>query len=144
MLRRQGLIFDEVFALVVRLDLVILLIALASQEGWMVHHLDVKSAFLNGELKEEVYVYQPPGFEMEGQEHKVYKLNKALYGLRQAPRAWNMKLDCTLKKMGFIQSPLEHGLYARGGKDSRLLVGVYVDELVVVGGCDQVICRFKK
>jgi hypothetical protein len=94
--------------------------------------------------KEEVYVLQPPGFEKEGQDHKVYKLSKALYGLRQAPRAWNMKLDSTLKKLGFIQSPLEHGLYARGGEDSRPLVGVYVVDLVVVGGCDQVICRFKK
>jgi hypothetical protein len=55
-----------------------------------------------------------------------------------------MKLDSTLKKLGFIQSPLEHGLYARGGEDSRPLVGVYVVDLVVVGGCDQVICRFKK
>ncbi|KAG8077869.1 hypothetical protein GUJ93_ZPchr0007g4308 [Zizania palustris] len=80
----------------------------------MVHHMDVKSAFLNGELEEEVYVAQPPGFVIEGQEAKVYRLDKALYGLRQAPRAWNNKLDLTLKKLMFRQSPLEHGLYARG------------------------------
>jgi hypothetical protein len=63
------------------------LLALTAQEGWKVHHMDVKSAFLNGELKEEVYVSQPPGFTVKEQEHKVYKLNKALYGLKQAPRA---------------------------------------------------------
>jgi hypothetical protein len=136
--QKAGIDFDEVFAPVARLDSIRLLVALAARGGWMVHHLDVKSIFLNGELKEEVYVSQPPGFEKEGQEHMVYKLSKALYDLRQAPRAWNMKLDCTLKKLGFIQSPLEYGLYVRGSEDSRLLLGVYVDELVVGGGCDQV------
>ena len=69
------------------------------------HHMDVKSAFLNGDLKEEVYVHQPPGFVIPGKENKVLRLRKALYGLRQAPRAWNAKLDSTLKQMGFQQSP---------------------------------------
>jgi hypothetical protein len=77
------------------------LLALAAQEGWKVHHMDVKSAFLNGDLKEEVYVRQPPGFTVAREESKVYRLRKALYGLRQAPRAWNAKLDATLKQMGF-------------------------------------------
>jgi hypothetical protein len=108
------------------------MLARAAQEGWVVHHLDVKSSFLNGELKEEVYVQQPPRFEKEGEEHNVYMLDKALYGLRQSPRAW--KLDITLKKLGFSESPLEHGLYARGVGNSRLLVGVYVDNLIVMGG----------
>jgi hypothetical protein len=66
--------------------------------------MDVKSAFLNGDLKEEVYVRQPAGFIIASQEGKVLRLRKALYGLRQAPRAWNSKLDDTLKKMNFIQS----------------------------------------
>jgi hypothetical protein len=80
----------------------------------------------------------------KGLENKVYKLDKALYGLRQAPRAWNVKLDSTLKRLGFMQSPLEHGLYARGDSKSRLLIGVYVDDLVVIGGCINVINGFKK
>ena len=63
--------------------------------------MDVKSAFLNGDLKEEVYVKQPPGFTVAGKEKMVYHLRKALYGIRQAPRAWNAKLDATLKEMGF-------------------------------------------
>lgn len=62
-----------------------LLLSLAAQEGWHVHHMDGKSAFLNGELEEEVYVFQPPGYEEEDNEHKVFKLKKALYGLRQTP-----------------------------------------------------------
>ena len=63
--------------------------------------MDVKSAFLNGDLKEEVYVQPPPSFAVAGEEGKVYRLRKALYGLRQALRAWNAKLDATLKDMGF-------------------------------------------
>jgi hypothetical protein len=84
--QREGIDFDEVFTPVARLDSVRLLLALAAQEGWLVHHLDVKSAFLNGDLQEEVYVVQPPEFVVEGQEHRVYRLKKALYGLKQAPR----------------------------------------------------------
>ncbi|GJT49326.1 putative RNA-directed DNA polymerase [Tanacetum coccineum] len=70
-----------------------LLIALAAKENWIVHHLDMKSSFLNMELKEEVYVTQPTGFDVKVKEEMVYKLHKALYGLRQAPRSWNAKLD---------------------------------------------------
>jgi hypothetical protein len=83
--QRAEVDFDEVFAPVARLDSVKLLFALTAQEGWIAHHMDVRSAFLNGELKEEVYVCQPPGFKKEKVAHKVYKLDKALYGLRQAP-----------------------------------------------------------
>jgi hypothetical protein len=86
--QRQRIDFDEVFALVARLDTVRLLLVLAAQEGWEIHHMDVKSAFLNGELEEEVYVAQPSGICAKGEEHKVLKLHKALYGLSQAPRAW--------------------------------------------------------
>jgi hypothetical protein len=91
--QKEEIDFEEVFAPVATLDSVRLLLALATQEGWKVHHMDVKSAFLNGELREEVYVSQPPGFAVKGQEHKVYKVNKAIYGFKQAPRAWNTKLD---------------------------------------------------
>jgi hypothetical protein len=99
--QQAGIDFDEVFAPVARMESIRLLLALAAQEGWPIHHMDVKSAFLNGELKEEVYVKQPPGFVVTGEEGKVLRLRKALYGLRQAPRAWNAKLDSTLKEMGF-------------------------------------------
>jgi len=90
--QREGIDFEEVFAPVARMESVRLLLALAAVRSWKVHHLDVKSAFLNGELAEEVYVQQPPGFVIAGEEHKVLCLRKALYGLRQAPRAWNIKL----------------------------------------------------
>lgn len=90
-----------------------------------------KSTFLNGELEEEVYVAQPPGFVKKGQEGKVLKLKKALYDLRQAPQAWNSKLDRTLVKLGFERCPVEHAVYKRSNGDVNLLVGVYVDDLVI-------------
>jgi hypothetical protein len=77
--QQAGIDFDEVFTPVAKLDSMRLLLALAVQEGWKEHHIDVKSAFLNGDLKEVVYVVQPLGFEKKGQEHKVYRLNKALW-----------------------------------------------------------------
>jgi hypothetical protein len=108
--------------------------------------MDVKSAFLNGDLKEEVYVKQPPGFVILREEGKVLRLRKALYGLRQAPRAWNAKLDLTLKALDFKQSAHEHAIYRWGGgkHGEPLLVGVYVDDLVITGSSEQAIDKFKK
>lgn len=137
--QKQGIDYDEVFAPVSRLDTVRLLIALAAQENWEVHHMDVKSAFLNGDLQEEVYVQQPSGFVVAGGEHKVLKLKKALYGLHQAPRAWNAKLDDTLVSFGFRRSPSEAAIYVRCRSGAQLVVGVYVDDLIITGAnCDDI------
>jgi hypothetical protein len=136
--------FDEVFAPIARIESVQLLLALAAQEGWPVHHMDVKSVFLNGELVEEVYVRQPPGFTVVGHENKVLRLDKALYSLRQAPRAWNPKLHETLVALGFSHNTSDHAVYARGKGASRLLVGVYVDDLIITGNDVAEIAKFKQ
>jgi hypothetical protein len=106
--------------------------------------MDVKSAFLNRDLKEEVYARQPAGFIIAGQEGKVLRLRKMLYGLRQAPRVWNSKLDDTLKKMNFVQSKHEHVMYRRSHNDNILLVGVYVDDLVITGSSLAAVEEFKE
>lgn len=142
--QQHGIDYDEVFALVARLDSVRLLIALAAHKGWEVHHMDVKSAFLNGDLEEEVYVEQPTGFVVVGKEHKVLKLRKALYGLHQAPRAWNAKLDRTLLSFGFRRSPSEHAIYIRQDDGKQLVIEVYVDDLVITGSNNIDIRSFKK
>lgn len=111
--QRQGVDYDEVFAPVTRLEIVRLLLALAAQQNWEVHHLDVKSVFLNGILLEEVYVRQPKGFVQKGHEDKVYKLLKALYGLRQAPRAWYSRLNQYLLRLGFVKCTYEHAVYTK-------------------------------
>jgi hypothetical protein len=105
--------------------------------------MDVKSAFLNGELKEEVYVKQPPGFVITGEDGKVLRLRRALNGLRQAPQAWNAKLDYALKEMGFKQSEHEHAIYRRMTSDAILLIGVYVDDLIITGSSKGAIESFK-
>lgn len=90
--QQQGIDYTEVFAPVAKWDTIRLVLALAARRGWDVYELDVKSAFLYGELKEDVYVNQPPGYVRKGEKHKVYKLLKALYGLRQASRAWYSRI----------------------------------------------------
>jgi hypothetical protein len=84
----EGLEFDETYAPVARLESIRILLAYATYHGFKLYQMDVKSAFLNGPIKEEVYVEQPPGFEDSEYPNHVYKLSKALYGLKQAPRAW--------------------------------------------------------
>lgn len=105
--------------------------------------MDVKSAFLNGELKETVYVQQPPGFIDSKHKNMVLCLNKALYGLKQAPRAWNFKLDASLLSLGFRRCETEHGMYTRGNGTKRLILGVFVDDLIITGGDIGVLEQFK-
>ncbi|GJT41254.1 ribonuclease H-like domain, reverse transcriptase, RNA-dependent DNA polymerase [Tanacetum coccineum] len=142
-IQEHGIDFEEVFAPVARMETIRLLLAIAANNKWEVHHLDVKSAFLHGELKEEVYVTQPEGFTKKGNDGKVYRLIKALYGLRQAPRAWNIKLDNTLKSLDFKKCALEQAIYTKASKDSLLLVGVYVDDLIITGTPKKEIDKFK-
>jgi hypothetical protein len=142
--QREGIDFDDTFTPVARMESVRLLFALAAQEGWRVRHMDVKSTFLNNDLNEEVYVHQSPGFAIPGKEGKVLRLRKALYSLRQAPRAWNGKLDSTLKGMGFGQSPHEAAIYRRGNGGNTLLMGVYVDDLVITGTKNAEVAAFKE
>nr|GEY89782.1 ribonuclease H-like domain, reverse transcriptase, RNA-dependent DNA polymerase [Tanacetum cinerariifolium] len=135
--------FEEVFAPVARMETVRLLLAIAANNKWEVHHLDVKSAFLHGDLKEEVCVTQPEGFIKRQDNGKVYRLIKSLYGLRQAPRAWNINLDNTLKSLNFKKCALEQAIYTKTSKDSTLLIGVYVDDLIITGTPKEKIDKFK-
>jgi len=89
-------------------------------------------------------VQQLPGFAVPGSEHKVLHLHKALYGLRQAPRAWNAKLDATLASLGFIKCATEHALYGKSTEHGRLIVGVYVDDLIITGSEQRDIDDFKR
>ncbi|KAK9074991.1 hypothetical protein SSX86_003310 [Deinandra increscens subsp. villosa] len=140
----KGVDFDDAFAPVARMETVRVILAMAATNGWLVHHLDVKSAFLNGELQEEVYVCQPDGFEVKGKENHVYKLHKALYGLKQAPRAWNYKLDKTLKELGFSKCTHEPAVYMIKKSGSVLLLGVYVDDIILTGSREKDVEMFKE
>ncbi|KAG7565310.1 Integrase catalytic core [Arabidopsis suecica] len=142
--QRYGVDFEEVFAPVARIETIRFIVAIAASNGWEVHHLDVKTAFLHGELKEVVFVEQPEGFGIKGSENKVYKLHKALYGLKQAPRAWNNKLNTILKELNFVKCSKEPSLYRKQTKEHLLVVVVYVDDLLVTGSSLSLILDFKK
>ena len=117
--------YDEVFAPVNRFESICILIVLAAQKCWSLHHLNVKSTFLNDEIKEEIYVSQLEGYVKEGKEW-VLKLNKALYSLKQALRAWNAKLDDTLKKIGFMKRKIDQRVYHLNLIQDKVIVGVYM------------------
>nr|GFB90050.1 retrovirus-related Pol polyprotein from transposon TNT 1-94 [Tanacetum cinerariifolium] len=126
-----GIDYTEVFAPVACLETVRLVISLAAQNDWVLFQLDVKSAFLHGELSEEVFIDQPHGYIKKGAEQKVYRLKKALYGLKQAPRAWYSQIESYFTKEGFKRCPYEHTLFVKAGEGGCQLTrdekGVTVD-----------------
>lgn len=142
--QQQVIDFEEVFAPVTRMETVRLILAFSAKYGWEVHHRDVKSAFLNGEIQEEVYVLQPEGFKKENQEGKVYKLLKALYGLKQAPCAWYSRLRRCLEKLGFEKCPYEYAVYTKREGDEFLIIGVYVDDFLITGSRSENVQKFKE
>ena len=99
--QRYGIDYEETFAPIARQETIRMLISLAAQKKWSIHHMDVKVSFLNGYLEEEVYVGQAQGFEIQGKEDHVYKLKKALYSLKQAPHAWYARIDGYFQHNGF-------------------------------------------
>ncbi|KAL4020424.1 hypothetical protein IC575_019200 [Cucumis melo] len=143
--QRKGIDYDEVFAPVARLETIRLLIALAAQNNWKIFQMDVKSAFLNGYLEEEVYLEQPPGYSVKDQEDKVLKLKKALYGLKQAPRMWNSRINKYFLDNGYLRCPYEHSLYIKvNGHGDILVVCLYVDDLIFTGNCASMFEDLKK
>lgn len=142
--QQQGIDYEEVFSPVARLETVRLVLAFAAQHGWEVHQFDVKSAFLNGEIREDVYVSQPEGYVEKGKEHLVCKLSKALYGLKQAPRAWYSKIDQYFREIGLRKSKSEHTLYQRQGEDGEtLVVSLYVDDIIYTSSLCTMLKEFK-
>ncbi|KAG8492427.1 hypothetical protein CXB51_009682 [Gossypium anomalum] len=142
--QKYGLDYLETFAPVARLDTIRLLIALVAQKQWKIHQLDVKSAFLNRFLEEEIYIDQPQGFVVSGKEQMVYRLKKALYGLKQAPRAWYARIDTYLVSLGFNRSASEPTLYVKKNEaEIQLIVSLYVDDLLVTGGDQHMLAEFK-
>ncbi|GJX37275.1 retrovirus-related pol polyprotein from transposon TNT 1-94 [Tanacetum coccineum] len=128
--QEEGIDFEESFAPVARLEAIRMLIAYAAHNGIIIFQMDVKTAFLNGPLKEEVYVNQPEGFIDPKFPNHVYRLKKALYGLKQAPRAWYDKLSSFLIKHGFTKGIIDPTLFTRRHGEDILLIQVYVDDII--------------
>nr|GEU91079.1 hypothetical protein [Tanacetum cinerariifolium] len=131
--QEEGINYEEVFALIARIEAIRLFLAYASFMGFMVYQMDVKSAFLYGTIKEEVYVCQPLGFEDANHPDNVYKVVKALYGLHQAPRAWYETLANYLLENGFQRGKIDQTLFINRQKRDILLVkekkdGIYISQ----------------
>ncbi|GJS35754.1 putative ribonuclease H-like domain-containing protein [Tanacetum coccineum] len=142
--QEEGIDYDEVFAPVARIEAIRLFLAYASFKDFVVYQMDVKSAFLYGKIEEEVYVCQPPGFEDPDFPDRVYKVEKALYGLHQAPRAWYETLSTYLLDNGFQRGKIDKTLFIRRVKSDILLVQVYVDD-IIFGSTKKSLCiEFEK
>ncbi|GKC34935.1 putative ribonuclease H-like domain-containing protein, partial [Tanacetum coccineum] len=128
--QEDGIDYDEVFTPVARIEAIRLFLAYASFKDFVVYQMDVKSAFLYGKIEEEVYVCQPPGFEDLEFPNRVYKVENALYGLHQAPRAWYKTLSTYLLDNGFQRGQIDKTLFIKRFKSDILLVQVYVDDTI--------------
>ncbi|GJS85581.1 putative ribonuclease H-like domain-containing protein [Tanacetum coccineum] len=128
--QEEGIDYDEVFAPVARIEAIRLFLAFASYMGFLAYQMDVKSAFLYGEIEEEVYVTQPKGFVDPQNPKLVYKVVKALYGLHQAPRAWYARLSTFLLKHGYRRGTIDKTLFIKKNSRDIILVQVYVDDII--------------
>nr|GEV03237.1 putative ribonuclease H-like domain-containing protein [Tanacetum cinerariifolium] len=138
--QEDGIDYEEVFALVARIEAIRLFLAYASFMGFIVYQMDVKSAFLYGTIKEEVYVCQPLGFKDPDYPDKVYKVVKALYGLHKAPRAWYETLASYLLENSFQRGKIDQTLFIKRKKDDILLVQIYIDD-IIFGSTDKYLCK---
>ena len=142
--QKEGIDYEETFAPVARLEAIRILLAFSASKGFKLYQMDVKSAFLNGYIEEEVYVKQPPGFENPKFPNRVYKLQKALYGLKQAPRAWYDRLKKFLLAQGFQMGSVDKTLFLlRHGKD-LLIAQIYVDDIIFGGSSHALVSRFSE
>ncbi|GKC07260.1 retrovirus-related pol polyprotein from transposon TNT 1-94, partial [Tanacetum coccineum] len=142
--QEEGIDFEESFALVARLEAVRIFVAHAAHKSFPIYQMDVKMAFLNGPLKEEVYVAQPEGFVDPDHPEKVYLLRKALYGLKQAPRAWYDELSNFLMSKGFTKGTIDPTLFKIKYGEDILLVQIYVDDIIFGSTNPKYSKRFEK
>jgi hypothetical protein len=130
--QQEGIDYTETFAPVARLEAIRILISFSVNQKIILHQMDVKSAFLNGYISEEVYVHQPPGFEDAKHPDHVFKLKKSLYGLKQAPRAWYERLSTFLLENEFVRGKVDTTLLCKSYKHNILIVQIYVDDIILL------------
>lgn len=136
--QKFGVDYDEVFAPVARSTTMRLLLSIAGINNFTVRHYDIKTAFLNGKLEEEIFLKQPPGFEIGD---KVYKLKKSLYGLKQAAKVWNETLNSSLLNNGFMRSDIDKCLYTYSSGGATMMILIHVDDLLVISNNQEILCE---
>jgi hypothetical protein len=129
-----GIDFDETFSLVAKISSICILISLAANLNWPLFQLDIKNAFLHGDLHEEVYMEEPPGFVAQGEYQScVFKLKKALYDLKQSPWAWFGKFSEVVMEFGLKRYQIDHLVFHLHTSAGYILLVVYVDDIVIIG-----------
>ncbi|KAM2116752.1 hypothetical protein ACFX1R_010393 [Malus domestica] len=127
-----GIDYKETFTSMTKMNTVCVLLSVFVNCGWSLYQMDVKNAFLHGELQEEVYMQIPPCYS-PAKDGMVCKLHKTIYGLKQSPRAWYAKLSSMLEREGFLKSNANSSLFVRNGTRGKLVVLIYVDDLIITG-----------
>lgn len=142
--QKYGIDYDEVFAPVVKHTSLRVLLSIAGKRNYYVKHFDAKTAFLNGTIKEEIYMKPPPGQILRGEENLVYKLNRSIYGLKQSARAWNETLNIALRRHGFEACPADPCLYTSTSTGPKVYLIVYVDDMIIASESSKRIEEFRK
>jgi hypothetical protein len=126
----EGVDFEETFAPVARLEAIRMFLAFSSYKKFKVYQMDVKSAFLNGNLEEEVYIEKPEGFQLNNKGDYVCKLKKSLYGIKQAPRSWYERIDSYLQVQGLKRGSTDNNIYCKIVGNNMIIVEAYVDDII--------------
>ncbi|GJY33624.1 retrovirus-related pol polyprotein from transposon TNT 1-94 [Tanacetum coccineum] len=142
--QQEGIDYEETYAPVARLESIRILLAYACALNFKLFQMDVKSAFLNGFINEEVYVAQPPGFIDFAKPNHVYRLKKALYGLKQAPKAWYDRLKAFLIKHDYTMGMVDNTLFTKKKNSNLIIVQIYVDDIIFGSTCQELCDDFAK
>ena len=139
-----GVDYEETFSPVVRFESVRSILALSAKQGWSTHHMDVSTAFLNGDLNETLFMSQPQSFEVKGKEKYVCKLRKSIYGLKQSSKCWHDAFSSFLLQLGFKQSESDSCVYVSFNKGNIIIIALYVDDLMISSNSDDLLKDIKQ
>ena len=141
--QKEGIDYEETFSPVAMLKSIRILLAVDASLDYEIWQMDVKTAFLNGNLNEDIYMQQPEGFKAKGKEHMVCKLQRSIYELKQASRSWNIRFDQAITSFGFEKSPDEPCVYKRIQAQKVVFLVLYVDDILLIGNDKQVLSGVK-
>ena len=142
--QKEGIDYTEIFSPVVKISTIRLVLGMVAVENLHLEQLDVKTAFLHGDLKEDLYMIQPEWFTIQGQENLVCKLRKSMYGLKQVPRQWYKKFDSFMHRIRFKRCEADHCCYVKSFDNSYIILLLYVDDMLIVGSSIKEINNLKK